>query len=512
MLTDLSAEVFTGAFGEWRTTDQSGKDREAAGRQLKELNDAPGSEKRVRQIIENIMRRQDASERPDALRIDCYPADQPPGSDSSVLIARGELVARITRPARAGRSVSPARSARRRDKVMKALDALDYATVTTGSDENDVRDPRTMVFRARNEKTPDQLKTDIATLRKQGIDATMNPIVPLGHIIKGDDYPSATTGPTIGPMRIKVDGSVKVRVAVIDTGIAPDLRRDGWLDSITRTSDNKDHLDDVPDLGDGRLDYTSGHGTFTMGVVQQVAPGCEIVAYRFTRGDGLGTAKDVAEAMIRAAEDAYTAAPDDGTQIRLIINASVGAPAVDGQPPIALRDAVQHISEKFPDVLIVASAGNTGTEQRMYPAGFAKRWPGDWWGFDNVVAVGALKHDLEPAGFSNHGSWVTCSSIGVGVVSTFVPGRVPSEPRDDVPDEIFEPEPGPWALWSGTSFSAPQISAAVARWCYENPGVTPKEALKQIFRNRPKKRGYGRILKLLPGTPSIEPSPVPSIR
>jgi subtilisin family serine protease len=118
--------------------------------------------------------------------------------------------------------------------------------------------------------------------------------------------------------------------------------------------------------------------------------------------------------------------------------------------------------------------------------------------FDGVVAVGALTDDLRPAPFSNHGSWVRCSAVGVGVVSTFVTGIEPPEPQADQPDQVFGADS--WALWSGTSFSAPQISGAVARLCGEEPGRTPRAALDALLAGQPELPGYGRTVRLLPGT------------
>ena len=71
--------------------------------------------------------------------------------------------------------------------------------------------------------------------------------------------------------------------------------------------------------------------------------------------------------------------------------------------------------------------------------------------------------------FSNHGDWVTCCTEGENVVSTFVTGW--SGPTEDA-----EPQGSPnagtqptknfssgWASWSGTSFAAPKVAAAIAR-------------------------------------------------
>jgi len=59
-----------------------------------------------------------------------------------------------------------------------------------------------------------------------------------------------------------------------------------------------------------------------------------------------------------------------------------------------------------------------------------------------------------------------------------------------------------WAMWTGTSFSTPQIAGAVARYCYENPGTKPQAALDALLAGQSTLAGYGRTLRLLPGTPT----------
>jgi hypothetical protein len=305
----------------------------------------------------------------------------------------------------------------------------------------------------------------------------MNVVVPLGHTIKGDDHPTVTQ--PLGPPAAAAPAA-RVRVAVVDTGVGGP-RGDGWLDAVAAASGGTDLLDVLSPIG--RLDWGSGHGTFTAGIVRRVAPGCEIVVYRFTRADGLGTDVDAAETLLRAAREGHEAG------VPTIVNASFGAPGVDGAPPPAMREAVTFIAAKYPEVLVVASAGNAGTADPVYPAAF-----------ESVVAVGALAADLSPAPFSSHGSWVDCSTVGVGVVSTFVPGITPPQPDPRHPDQVFS-DPA-FAMWTGTSFSAPQISGAVARVCAERPGLAPRDALDALLNGQTRLPGHGRILRLLPGTPS----------
>jgi thermitase len=299
-------------------------------------------------------------------------------------------------------------------------------------------------------------------------------VVPLGYVVKGEDYPYATDGPGSAAAVT----TAPVRVALVDTGLAGLPRSDGWL---TGSAGDADPLDVVAPLG--RLDFGSGHGTFTAGIVQRVAPRADIRVYRFNGPDGLGTDQSVADTLVRAAAEGVLAG------LPTIINASLGTPAVDGVPPPAMAAAIARIRTDYPDVLIVAAAGNLGSNEPVYPAAF-----------DGVVAVGALTDGMAAAPFSSFGPWLTCSTVGVGIVSTFVPGVSPPEPSATQPDQAFGANA--WAMWTGTSFSTPQIAGAVARYCYENPGTKPQAALDVLLAGQSTLAGYGRTLRLLPGTPT----------
>jgi subtilisin family serine protease len=275
-------------------------------------------------------------------------------------------------------------------------------------------------------------------------------------------------------------GSTRIVVAVVDTGITAEVRTDGWLTDVARGPADIDQTDIMAPIH--RLDWFAGHGTFTAGIVQQVAPSSEISVFRFTTGDGIGTDRDLADALIRAAHLA------DDPNVRLVINMSVGTPGVGGLAPLALQEAVEFVAAQYPDVVMVASAGNNGTDEKMYPAAF-----------DQVVGVAAVKADLQPAAFSSFGSWVTCSCVGAGVVSTFVEGVMPPEPLAAEPDAVFGPDA--FAVWSGTSFTAPQISGAIARLCQMND-CSPPRALEILLEDKKPLDGFGLLVDvLLPGTP-----------
>ena len=280
-----------------------------------------------------------------------------------------------------------------------------------------------------------------------------------------------------------------IDVAVIDNGIDPDFRQDGWLNEVERHNGNGNdyNIDQLTVLGDpDLLDFAAGHGTFVAGIVRQVDPEARVVVYRVLDSDGLGSEADVAAAMVRAA--------DAGAKV---ICLSLGMRAVDDSADKrcpALEAAVKHIQSLDNPPAIVASAGNDGTEVKVYPAAL-----------EGVVGVAALEAGWEDdpeqtpgAKWSTHGDWVTCSAVGEGIVSTFVKGEEdPQFGGHDVYPEAGQDDS--WAVWTGTSFAAPQVAGHISKAC--RAGATPKAAVEDLFptQGRPGD-GYGTRVVLLPGT------------
>ncbi len=301
-----------------------------------------------------------------------------------------------------------------------------------------------------------------------------NYVTAMGVVVK------ALCGPepagSVPPHRLPRGRGTPLQVAVIDTGINADTRTDAWLEGL-QSEGNEDLL--YPDPASDVLGIGAGHGTFVSGVIQQLAPAAELRVFNPLKLDGLGTEADVAEAMLDACEWGAD-----------IINLSLGFETDDDEEPMALADAVRAVREDYPDVLVIAAAGNTGRDRPC--------WPG---AFDDVTAVAGLTVDMRPAPWSTHGPWVTCSTIGEGIMSTYVTG-IESTLVDDPPDRFGKDA---WALWSGTSFAAPQITGAVAQVA-QRRGVGPKDALEQILRRRRRVAAYGKVLKLL--NPADIESPV----
>jgi subtilisin family serine protease len=315
-------------------------------------------------------------------------------------------------------------------------------------------------------------------LRARGVPVSPNHVTPMGIVMKGLGGPEQSEGD--GPHYEPADANGHpVRVAVIDTGIAERKRGDGWLTGVVRRDGddgNVDPLDALPEPND-YLDLGAGHGTFAAGIVQQVAPGADLAVYRALDSDGIGTEVNVACAMVRAVRD--------GAQI---LNLSLGMETLDDQPPVVFEVALELIdeiaAENGREVLVVAAAGNFGHARPCWPAALRR-----------VIAVAGLTQDLEPAAWSTRGPWVDCSTIAEGVRSTYVKGQ--EHPQIDPQPEKFGEDA--WALWTGTSFAAPQVAGALAHIAQQE-GIGPRAALGLLFGRRPELPDYGRILRILPAT------------
>ncbi|WP_136519162.1 S8 family peptidase [Cellulomonas telluris] len=321
----------------------------------------------------------------------------------------------------------------------------------------------------------------VTDLRRQGHATSFSYVTPLSPVMKpcsGRPAPGLATFAEYGP----VDRSHGrgVRVAVIDTGVVAEPRSDGWLGDVARIAadagpaSNVDPLDADP--ADGYLDVSAGHGTFVAGIVAQVAPGAEIIAHRSLTTSGTASDVDVACALIRAVRENAQ-----------VVNLSLGTSTYFDEPPLALAAALDVVREieaaRGWETVIVAAAGNAGTRVPVWPAAFGR-----------VVAVGALTSTLRPTRWSSRGHWVDVSTVGEGVVSTYVAGS-------QAPDVAAEPQTfgrDAWACWTGTSFAAPQVAGAVARAMTEHR-LSSTQAVRELLAAGRPVADFGKALRILPG-------------
>lgn len=234
-----------------------------------------------------------------------------------------------------------------------------------------------------------------------------------------------------------------VIVAVVDTGVTathPDLAANMDPNSTTIVA------------GTTNTDYI-GHGTAVAGVIAAVKDdvGMHGVAYDATilsvRVDDCDCPGSVMWDDNIAAGIDY--AIDNGAKV---INLSIGGP---GGVSTALFNALVRASNL--GIAVVASAGNDGLTQPDYPAALAT----DPRAGTTMVAVGSVDA-------SNVISWFSHSCGDTATRCVVAPG-------EDV--VTTHPDGVNYAMASGTSFSAPYVSGAIAVLMDAFPGLTAEEII-----------------------------------
>ncbi len=231
------------------------------------------------------------------------------------------------------------------------------------------------------------------------------------------------------------DGDRPARVAVLDTGV--------WRDSPLPPGAYQAGPGDVETVvdvnDDGVLDTDIGHANFIAGVVLRGTRRARVSIVKVLNTFGVCTEAELAAALL--ALDHMD-----------VINLSLGGTTLDNEPPLVLAAALERLLSGQ-DRVAVAAAGNDGLRDiPFWPAAFSgTRHP---WS-DQVLAVAA--HDATAVcPWSNTGDWITLAAPGQDVTSTFVH------------TSGFD---SGWACWSGTSFAAPYVVAAVAERVGEGTSV-----------------------------------------
>lgn len=453
-----------------RTPDQRRRDERRRARQVGEMAEA--SESVWNTLLGRLSERRALTGGPGKGRV----VVRGKGASQRLVVA-GQVLVRTT-------------SANQRDRAVDLLGASDKTSVTydeTFDREFPMLAGRFTRFTSSDGRGHAPARTAIETLRAQKFQADEVLVAALARpIIKSLHGPAPTEVTFTAPTE---PGSGVPTVAVIDTGIAEPDHAEGFLQHVARHAKNIEDRDVYPGPG---LDYGEGHGTFAAGVVQQSAPSARIVAYRALDSAGLGTELDIANAMLQATHDKAD-----------VLSLSLGCRR-NGRCPAALLDALEQIDawakQGGTRPVIVAAAGNYGDTVKVWPAAA-----------EGVVAVAALRTGGAKADWSSRGRWVDCSAVGEGVVSTFVQGNEDptlSPSGEEDPDCYGE---DPWAVWTGTSFAAPQVAGRVAETIVEAaqqvPDMTPQQALQRLLAGNtstkpfgPPVKGYGTRLDILSGT------------
>ncbi len=254
-------------------------------------------------------------------------------------------------------------------------------------------------------------------------------------------------GPRDAPELGSGDGK-GVHVAVLDTGIRTDNE---WLASYVPVAEGDPDWEELDVEGDQILDTEAGHGTFITGLILQVAPGARVSALKVLNSHGVADDLEVAEGIDRVPKDVD------------ILNLSLGGYTEEDLPPLALSAKLDRLRRR--GTVVVAAAGNEGKRRLFWPAALK-----------GVVAVGAVDRAGEAADFSNHGWWVDACAPGIDIRSAFVRFTTQVAPVGSEPPVTFKE----WARWSGTSFAAPMVAAALAV-VQSSQGVSAAEALSVLF-------------------------------
>jgi len=270
----------------------------------------------------------------------------------------------------------------------------------------------------------------------------------------------------------------KIIVGLIDTGIDylhPDLQGSLWINMKEDLNGNgmrdEEDMNGIDDDGNGYIDdvigwdftdaprfagsgddtepdndpmdeFSGGHGTEIAGImaaqtdngqgIAALVPGLRVMNLRAGTASGYLEEDDVARAVIYAM--------DNGAQI---INMSFGDIVVSQ----FLRDVIEYAYSQ--NMIIVASAGNSGSTEIHYPSGLKE-----------TISVGATDEADKLASFSNRGGTVDLVAPGVDILSTS-PGGTYQESQ-------------------GTSFSAPMVSAAAAMLLCIDPSLSVEQVRNQL--------------------------------
>jgi subtilisin family serine protease len=224
---------------------------------------------------------------------------------------------------------------------------------------------------------------------------------------------------------VQLYGTNAVRVAVIDSGIAP---HEDFCGSVLRSL-GRDYTEGFPYAED-----RFGHGTFVTGVLagcgnnQKGMTGIignapiDIIPLKVLDQSGNGDDFDISQAIADAAEQEVD-----------VINMSL---AGKGET-VMLRKAVMEAVNQ--GILIVAAAGNQQTDTSgIYPASY----PG-------VLTVTGTTEKREPIPIANYGWEIDLSAPGANIVSTFIDNQ--------------------YKTMRGTSLAVPYVSGAAALLKTEQP-------------------------------------------
>ena len=261
------------------------------------------------------------------------------------------------------------------------------------------------------------------------------PVVKVARRLRADDLPASPDTlltPSDGPLGVWPEGGPEptdgpgtprkglgagTTVAVYDVGVTGAGQASLPPKLTQLTSGDVENPDRN---GDGFADlYYSVHLNAIAGIFATIVPDATVLGVRITGTNGVATDFSAAKRMVNTLRDAADVVFPD-----VIVN-SFGTPVCEVGPPepgadmvpLGLQMVAEGIDQRRQGV-VVAAAGNRGTDKPFYPAAFDSS-------LASVISVGALdattdddgdpwtsaSRSAKPASFSNYGPWVT---VGAG--------------------------------------------------------------------------------------------------
>lgn len=237
------------------------------------------------------------------------------------------------------------------------------------------------------------------------------------------------------PRSLALPGTI--RVGIVDTGLS-DRQPSLWIRAaasrsfVPGSASPYDLPAGVDSSRNGVVDEAVGHGTMVTGLIAQACPQAQLVIARGADSDGRATAWSLIQSVVFCVEK--------GSHL---INVSLGS----SSRITALSDILDWVEAR--GATLIAPVGNLAQPRALHPAATS-----------GVVGVAGLLSDSRKAPFSSWDSAVSVSAPATGLQTAFWTGRS--------------------AVWSGTSFSAPLVTGAIAASGCPGSRLTPSRIFRAL--------------------------------
>ncbi len=278
------------------------------------------------------------------------------------------------------------------------------------------------------------------------------------YLAKDHAFDAWTAPPTLQP----------VKVAIVDSGV--DCSLPDFQAQIAKAKSF---------VGGSACIDTQGHGTIVAGEIAGALDSSGVVGLAY--GAQLLVAKVVAPdgtIPLKAEAAGIKWAVDQGARV---VNLSFGAvrdpldPALDTYSKIEAQAVAYAVAK---GAVVVAAAGNSD-EAYATPWEYAS-WPA---ALPHVLGVGALMQDGNVPAFSDRDpTFVDLAAPGVNIFSTF-PKALTSAQQSCTLQGYTDCATGDYHRPEGTSFAAPQVSAAAAVLFGVDPGLTSSQVTTLLERH-----------------------------